>query len=73
MFGNEGNQAIIEATIALGKSFGLKVIADGVESREQELFLRQNGCDEIQGFLYSEPVSAKEITKIVQERNRHKV
>jgi len=69
MFDDEGNQAIVEAAIALGKSFGLKVIADGVESKEQELFLRRNGCDEIQGFLYSEPVSAKEISEIVKERN----
>jgi len=66
---DEEDQAIIEATIALGKSFGLKVIAEGVENEEQKAFLHEKGCDEIQGYLFSKPVSSDEITVLVKERN----
>ncbi len=66
---NERDQAIIESTIALGKSFGLKVIAEGVENEKQKEFLYEKGCDEVQGYLLSEPVNADEITALVRERN----
>ena len=69
MLNNEEDQAIIEATIALGKSFGLKVIAEGVENEAQKEFLHQHGCDEMQGFLLSKPINADEISALVKERN----
>jgi EAL domain-containing protein (putative c-di-GMP-specific phosphodiesterase class I) len=52
---NSEDMAITEAIISLGKALGVSVIAEGVETREQEAFLRNYGCDEIQGFLYSQP------------------
>jgi diguanylate cyclase (GGDEF)-like protein/PAS domain S-box-containing protein len=53
--------AIATAVIRVGHSLGLQVIAEGVETREQLGFLRDNDCDEIQGFLASRPVPPETI------------
>jgi len=53
--------AIVQAIIALGKSLKLDLIAEGVENIEQEDFLRENGCTQMQGYYYSYPLSAKEL------------
>jgi diguanylate cyclase (GGDEF)-like protein/PAS domain S-box-containing protein len=53
--------AIVSAVIAMAHSLRLKVIAEGVETQDQLRFLRERGCDEIQGFYYSRPVTAPEI------------
>ncbi|MAF97349.1 MAG: GGDEF-domain containing protein [Micavibrio sp.] len=54
---NDPDDASIARTIiALGRSLGLKVIAEGVETLEHEKFLIDEGCDEVQGFRYSRPV-----------------
>jgi len=50
--------AIARAIIALGHNMNLRVVAEGVETAEQLAFLRDNGCDVVQGYLCSEPVSA---------------
>lgn len=51
---------IVRTIIALGHNLGLKVVAEGVETDQQLAFLRENACDEFQGFLYSAPLSAEE-------------
>lgn len=59
--------AIVGAIIALGHGLGLKVIAEGVETAKQLDRLREMGCDETQGYLFSRPVRADEMTRLLQD------
>jgi diguanylate cyclase (GGDEF)-like protein len=52
--------AIAASVIALAHSMNLKVVAEGVETKEQLEVLREQGCDYVQGFLFSRPLSARE-------------
>ena len=55
---NSDAQAIVAAIIAMARSFGLKTVAEGVESPEQAQALRHMHCDDYQGFLFSQPLPA---------------
>ena len=58
-------QAICAAMIAMSRELGLSVIAEGVESQQQVEFLRQRGCNAVQGFLYTEPLAAEKIPEFL--------
>ena len=62
------NKAIARAVIAMGKSMGLRVIAEGVETMEQKAFLTLERCDEIQGFIDGPPLPAEQMTAILRNR-----
>jgi diguanylate cyclase (GGDEF)-like protein/PAS domain S-box-containing protein len=59
--------AIVKAVIALAGSLNLDVIAEGVETQEQKVFLVGNGCKNIQGYFYAKPMPADEMEKILRE------
>jgi diguanylate cyclase (GGDEF)-like protein/PAS domain S-box-containing protein len=63
---NGKNESLITAIIAMARSLGLEVIAEGVEKDEQLAFLRSQLCDNAQGFLLSHPVPAAEITRLLK-------
>ncbi len=62
--------AIVSAIIAMAHHLGLKVVAEGVENRVQLGFLRQRGCDQCQGYLFSKPIPADELTALMKKRKR---
>lgn len=62
-----GDDMAISATIiAMGRSLGLNVLAEGVETPEQLAFLRERGCDSYQGYLFSRPVPAEQFARLLQ-------
>jgi len=63
---NAADASIVSAVINMGKSFGLKVIAEGVETRAQFLTLKAQQCAEGQGFYFNEPIAANEVTKLLR-------
>ncbi|MFD1707846.1 EAL domain-containing protein [Siminovitchia sediminis] len=59
------DSAITKAIIDLSHELGIKVIAEGVETEEQLLFLKENGCDQIQGYLYERPLPHTDFEKLL--------
>ncbi|MGF1754106.1 bifunctional diguanylate cyclase/phosphodiesterase [Vibrio makurazakiensis] len=57
--------AIVRTIIRLGKELNLHIVAEGVEDAEQELLLRNEGCDKYQGFYFSRPVSASQLEQLI--------
>jgi EAL domain-containing protein (putative c-di-GMP-specific phosphodiesterase class I) len=70
--GNEGiaEEAITRAIIVMAKSLDLHVIAEGVETAQQLAFLRDCGCDEVQGFYFSRPIDADAMTAYILSHRR---
>ena len=61
---------IANMIVGLGKNLGLDVIAEGVESEGQLEYLREQGCDIAQGYLYARPAAADELTPWLQRNQR---
>ena len=64
--GDKNGELILTYTIALGKELGLHLVAEGVENYNQLQFLRNNGCDEIQGYYFSKPLPLDEFEKKIE-------
>ena len=59
------NNAIVQAIVDLAQATGLKVTAEGVETEEQSSFLSGIGCNELQGFLLSHPMSGEQVDQLL--------
>ncbi|WP_430911096.1 EAL domain-containing protein [Methylobacterium sp. sgz302541] len=66
----DGSGFIVRAVIGLGASLGMTTTAEGVETEEQLERLRDEGCDEVQGYFFSPPVPASQVAGILERWNR---
>jgi diguanylate cyclase (GGDEF)-like protein/PAS domain S-box-containing protein len=60
--------AIVRTIIGMAHSLRLRVIAEGVETEQQLAFLKQNGCDEVQGYYFSRPLTPEDFVEFVKAR-----
>ncbi|UMZ10798.1 EAL domain-containing protein [Pseudomonas sp. MPFS] len=67
---DDDDATIVRAIIQLGKSLGMQVIAEGVETAEQEAYIISEGCHEGQGYHYSKPLSARELGAYLKQAQR---
>ncbi len=66
----KGGEKLAAAIIAIGQGLGLKVTAEGVETTDHLSFLRQQWCDEIQGYYFSKPLSADDFVTLIETNPR---
>ena len=64
---SSADEAITSAIISMGRSLNLQVIAEGVETEGQFALLKEKHCDEMQGYLFSRPVSPGEVTRLLRD------
>ncbi|SDF60215.1 MULTISPECIES: EAL domain-containing protein [unclassified Duganella] len=62
---SSGDEAIASSIIGLAHRLKLRVIAEGVETEQQRAFLRENGCDEMQGYLFSRPLPPEQLARLL--------
>ena len=67
---DDDDATIVRAIIQLGKSLGMQVIAEGVETAEQEAYIISEGCHEGQGYFYSKPLPARELLVYLKQAQR---
>ncbi|EGG98695.1 diguanylate cyclase/phosphodiesterase [gamma proteobacterium IMCC2047] len=63
---DENDKAIVAAIIAMAHELKLKVVAEGIESLEQESFLKEHGCEMGQGYLYSKPLPNNKFIELLK-------
>ncbi len=63
----EDSLAIVRAVVGLGSSLGIRITAEGVETREQLESVTAEGCSEFQGFLFSQPLTAADIVALIEK------
>lgn len=70
---NSKNTKIVSTIIDIAHSMNMRVVAEGIETQEQETLLTQMGCGVLQGFLYAKPLPAHKIYDLIQTENATKV
>ncbi len=65
---DQGNLVIVKAIIAMGRSLGKTIVAEGIESQDQYLFLKGAGCDQGQGYYFYRPMPANEFERLLVSR-----
>ena len=66
---DKNSASIVTTIISMAHKLGVRVIAEGVENAEQVDFLRKHNCDEVQGYFFSKPVSASQLTEVLANYN----
>lgn len=72
-FSEKRDMRMIELIIDIAEHLKVPVIAEGVETEEQYLTLKEMGCDIIQGYYFSKPVDKKEFDRFVAERSVYRL
>jgi diguanylate cyclase (GGDEF)-like protein/PAS domain S-box-containing protein len=67
------DMAIAEAILAMGRTLGMRVVAEGVETAAQRDFLRERRCDEMQGYLFSKPLPADDFAQFLRDHPAKRV
>lgn len=62
------DKAIVSAVISMAQSLGLQTIAEGVETEDQLNFLREQHCDEVQGYYFARPLNATQFEAFMRDR-----
>jgi len=70
---SNGDASIVQAVISLGHNMNMKIIAEGIETEDQEAFLQQHLCDYGQGYLYSKPISAEKMGQLFEEPHQSRL
>jgi diguanylate cyclase (GGDEF)-like protein len=66
--GSQKDKSIIKSIIQLAKNLGIKTLAEGVETKDQFMYLKENGCNLIQGYYFYKPMPAEEIEPLLKGR-----
>ena len=64
---NEKSKPLIEAVLNMANQIGMRTLCEGVETKEQEQFLKKIGCERLQGYLFSKPVSYEDLNKQIKD------
>jgi len=67
---NKDNAIIVSSILALAKKLNIDVVAEGVETEQEFLFLQENGCPNVQGHYLSKPVIANELIQCIHDKNK---
>jgi diguanylate cyclase (GGDEF)-like protein/PAS domain S-box-containing protein len=73
MESDAGDAAIVKAVLSLGRSFGIKVVAEGIETASQASLLREHGCDLGQGYYFGRPMPAADIPQLVASWSKSRI
>ena len=64
---NPGCAAIVKAVLRLASDLGMRTTAEGVETAQQRDYLKKEGCDEVQGFLFGRPLPASQTSSLIRQ------